>query len=69
MAELEESISQSGRIWPEGVLEEACRFPSHRPFYRDILIDEKKRIHVIRVMSVLNESKGIEIDIFTLLSY
>lgn len=64
MAELEASISRSGRIWPEGALEEACKFPSHRPFYRDILIDEKKRIHVIRVMPVLNQSHGIEIDIF-----
>jgi len=69
MEELEASVSQSGRVWPEGALEEACRFPSYRPFYRDILIDEKKRIHVIRVMSVLNESNRIEIDIFNKSGY
>ena len=63
--ELEESISQGGRKWPNGTLEEACKFPPHRPFYRNILVDEKKRIYVLRVMSVLEEDKDIEIDIFS----
>ena len=65
IAELEESISRSGRKWPKGALEEASKFPPHRPFYRDILVDEVKRIYVLKVMSVLNEDQDIEADIYS----
>ncbi len=40
-------------------------FPSHRPFFKKILTDEKNRIYVIRRKSVLDKNKGSIIDIFS----
>lgn len=62
--DLEESISTRGRKWPKGVLEDACKFPSHRPFFKKILIDEKIRLYLVRVVSVFEEADKVIIDVF-----
>lgn len=61
---LETSIFQGGRKWPKGVLEEACKFPSYRPFFQSILVDEKNRIYVAKIMSVISKNRSIDIDVF-----
>jgi len=63
--ELEESISVRGRKWPKQVLEEACKFPAHRPFFKNILVDEKQRIYLLRVLSVFEEENKVVIDVFS----
>jgi len=40
-------------------------FPPHRPFFKGILGDEKGRIYVFRMKSVLNKSKEEILDIFS----
>lgn len=61
----EENTSRRGKKWPKGVIEEACQFPPHRPFFNRILVDNKGRIYVRRVKSVLEESEKVEFDIFS----
>ncbi len=61
---LQESISRSGRKWPEGVLEEALNFPSTRPFFRRIIVDDLQRLFLWRVGSVLDKSEEREFDLF-----
>ncbi len=61
---LEESISRGGTKWPKGVLEEACNFSPARPFFWRILADDKQRLFIWRVKSVLEGSKGNEFDVF-----
>lgn len=62
--QLEESIFRSGRKWPEGVLEEACQFPSKRPFYWRITVDNLQRLFLCKIKSVLDKSRTREFDIF-----
>ena len=50
--------------WPKGVLEEAYQFPSYRPFFNHIIADDKKRLYVKRLKSVLDKRDEIEFDIF-----
>ncbi len=40
-------------------------FPTHRPFFKRLLSDEKGRIWVIRVKSILDKSRTEFIDIFS----
>lgn len=40
-------------------------FPDNRPFFKKILIDEKDRIYVIRLKSIMEEENGEVIDIFS----
>lgn len=61
---LEESISLKGREWAEGVLEEACKFPNYRPYFRKIYVDDKQRLYVWHVKSVLDEEGSHEFDLF-----
>ena len=61
---VEERISGRGRKWPERVLEEACNFPSHRPFFKGIGVDDKQRLYVWRLKSVLDKNKEEEFDLF-----
>lgn len=63
--ELEKNISRGGRKWPEGVLEEACEFPEYRPFFRWICLDDKQRLIVWRVKSVLDEEESYEFDLYS----
>lgn len=60
-----ENMSDRGRKWPKGVLEEACNFPKSRPFYKDIIVDDKQRIYVWKVKSVLEKSEEEEFDLFS----
>ncbi|MCK4431448.1 MAG: NHL repeat-containing protein [Candidatus Aminicenantes bacterium] len=60
-----ENMSDRGRKWPKGVLEEACNFPKSRPFYKDIIVDDKQRIYVWKVKSVLEKSEEKEFDLFS----
>jgi hypothetical protein len=41
------------------------KFPSHRPFFKGILSDEKGRIYVVRMKSILDKNKYEIIDIFS----
>ena len=63
--EIEEDISNRNQKWPEDVIKEACQFPAHRPFFSDIATDDKRRIYVRRVKSVLNEKETQEFDIIS----
>ncbi len=65
IAQLEERIAQSGRTWPKGVLEEACAFPSSRPFFSAMFADDKQRFYLWRVRSVLDESEEQIFDVYS----
>ena len=39
-------------------------FPSHRPYFNNILSDEDGRIYILRSKSILDKNPAIEIDIF-----
>lgn len=64
ISRVKESISRLGRKWPDDVVKEACSFPSHRPYIRGILTDDKERYYVLRVSSVLDKKSEREYDIF-----
>lgn len=51
--------------WSKSVIEEAIQFPSHRPFFNGILIDNKGRIYLKKVKSVLDRTNEIKLDIFS----
>lgn len=61
---IEEHISRIGRRFPRELIENACQFPPHRPFFNRILVDDKERIYVRRVDSILDKSEVIRFDIF-----
>ena len=65
ISQLEEHLSRSGRTWPKDVIEEACDFPSSRPFFRGMLADDRQRIFIWRVKSVLDESDEWTFDVFS----
>jgi len=65
VAQLEEKISRSGRKWPKGVLEEACDFPSSRPFFWGMIADDLQRLYLWRVKSVLDESEEQIFDVYS----
>ena len=49
----------------DDVLEAACQFPSHRPFFTRILLDDAGRIYVRRAGSVLDRNVETQLDIFS----
>ena len=51
--------------WPKDVVRDAIQFPPHRPFFNTILSDDKGRIYVERVKSILDKSERIQFDIFS----
>lgn len=57
-------LSELIKQWPKGVVEEAVQFPTHRPFFNRILIDDKGRIYVKKVKPVLDETESLEFDVF-----
>jgi hypothetical protein len=65
IGQLEERIARSGRTWPKGVLEEACAFPSSRPFFGGMIADEFQRLYLRRVKSVLDESEQQTFDVYS----
>jgi hypothetical protein len=60
-----EGFSDLEEKWPKGVVKEAAQFPSHRPFFNRIATDDRGRIYVRRIKSVIDESKEVEFDIFS----
>ncbi len=62
---LEETADEEEGRWPRDVVEEGADFPDHRPFFNGIASDDKGRIYVRKVKSVLDESKEDELDIFS----
>lgn len=61
---IERHVSRRGRKFPKEIIEAACQFPPHRPFFDRILVDDKKRIYVRRVDSILDKSEVKRFDIF-----
>ena len=59
-----EYIKRMGRNFPKKFVEEACQFPPHRPFFNKILADDKGRIYVQKMKSILDKSKEFDFDIF-----
>jgi hypothetical protein len=62
---LEEGMSRDGIKWPIGVLEEACAFPSSRPFFLGMIADDLQRLYLRRVKSVLDESEEQIFDVYS----
>lgn len=60
-----EDTARQGRKWPRDVVEEAANFPKYRPFFNRILSDDKGRIYVRKIKSVLEKSEPVEFDIFS----
>jgi len=50
--------------WPRNVVEKMANLPKHRPFFDRILVDEKGRLYVRKLKSVLDESRDEDFDIF-----
>jgi hypothetical protein len=65
IGQLEEHLSRRGSKWPKGVLEEACDFPSSRPFFRGIKTDDLQRLYLWRVKSVFDKSEEQVFDVFS----
>lgn len=65
IGQLEEHLSRRGSKWPKGVLEEACDFPSSRPFFRGITTDDLQRLYLWRVKSILDESEEQIFDVYS----
>jgi hypothetical protein len=64
MSGIERRAGQRQIKLTEDVLEAACQFPSHRPFFHLILVDDAGRIYVRSARSVLDRSSGASFDIF-----
>jgi hypothetical protein len=43
----------------------ALKLPSARPFYADILCDEKDRIYLVRIKSILDKGPSVTMDILS----
>lgn len=53
--------------WGKKVLQEALQFPKYRPFFNRMIVDEKGRIYVARLKSVIKKKKKdthITFDVF-----
>lgn len=46
-------------------LEAACQFPSHRPFFNRVLVDDRGRIYVREAASVFERSNEVHLDVFS----
>lgn len=64
LEELKHSISATGRVWPNRVLEEACNFPPFRPYFNNLYVDDKGRLYVMKINSILEGSDSVEFDLF-----
>jgi len=60
----DESLARQGQSVPRKAIEETCDFPAFRSFFSKIMADDKQRIFVRRVKSVLEEGEDAEYDIF-----
>lgn len=59
-----ENTARGRERWPRDVVEDAANFPDHRPFFNGIAADDKGRIYVRRIKSVLDENEEVKFDIF-----
>ena len=50
--------------WSKEIVEKMANLPKHRPFFNGILVDDKGRIYVKKLKSVLDDSKVLDYDIF-----
>jgi len=57
--------SSRGRKLPKDIIEGAANFSKYRPFFDRIFTDDKGRIYLRRVKSVLDDSREVEFDIFS----
>lgn len=62
--QMKKRLQERGRNLPKGVWEEV-QFPSYRPFFDHIIADDKQRLYVRKLRSVLDKSEGLEFDIFS----
>ena len=60
---MKRTFEERGRNLPEEVFQEV-RFPSHRPLFNHIMSDDKQRMYVRRLKSVLDKDEEIKFDIF-----
>jgi hypothetical protein len=63
--EIYKKYSDFEERWPKDVVRDAIQFPPHRPFFSSILADDKGRIYVERVKSILDKSQRLEFDILS----
>jgi hypothetical protein len=61
----EEGALRAGMEVSKKVIEEVCHFRKYRTYFNSILTDDKRRIYVRKVKSVLDKSGEIEFDIFS----
>lgn len=64
MSGIERMAGQRQIKLTKSVLEAACQFPPHRPFFHHLLVDDAGRIYVRTSRSVLDRSDGTSFDIF-----
>lgn len=55
---IEDKIAPDYAKWPKPIFKQALQFPSNRPFFQKILVDDLGRIYVERVMSVLDSANN-----------
>jgi len=60
----QEIATQRGMKVSKKIVEEASHFRKYRPYFNKFIIDEKQRLYVQKIKSVLDESEQIDFDIF-----
>jgi len=60
-----EGFARRGHDLPKDVLEETCQFPPHKPFFRDMRVDDSGRILIMLSGSVLQREAPVSIDVFS----
>jgi DNA-binding beta-propeller fold protein YncE len=66
---IQKNIERAELGWPKDVIEKMANVPKHRPFFNGILVDDKGRIYVKKLKSVLDDSKAPDYDIFSSVGY
>jgi hypothetical protein len=64
IADALENTTEAGLRAPKDIVEKMANLPKHRPFFDRILVDEKRRLYVRKLKSVLDESRDNDFDIF-----
>ena len=60
----ERNLPYIEKKWSKEIFKEVLQFPPHRPFYKKILVDDKGRIYVGRLSSILEMGKENRIYVF-----
>ncbi len=61
---IERQAERRGIKMTKDALDAACQFPSHRPFFNRILVDDEGRIYVRKAESILDGNGEIHLDVF-----